>query len=187
MSQNIPSKNKNSMKNQYKTAETVAIVGVMAAFAAILSYVEAIISFSIWIPGVKIGLANIAIVVVLHLYGAKEALAVNVVRIIVVGLLFGNMFSIFFSLAGALTSFITMVLVKKTDWFTILGVSVTGGVAHNLGQMIVASIVVDTYSVLYYMPALMIAGIITGIVIGIVGNLIVKYMEIILKRKLKST
>lgn len=183
MSQNIQNKDIKTVRSHYKKSELVAIVGVIAAFAAVLSYVEAIIPFTIWIPGVKLGLANIAIVVVLYLYGSREAFAVNVVRILVVGLLFGNMFSISFSLAGAFISFVVMVLVKKTDLFTIIGVSVSGGVAHNLGQMIVASVVVDTYNVVYYMPALMIAGIITGIIIGIVGKIILKYMTGLFKIK----
>ncbi len=170
-----------NIRKERKKNETIAMVGLMAAFAAILSYIEAIIPFSIWIPGTKLGLANIAIVVVLYIYSAKEALIVNVVRIFVVGLLFGNMFSISFSLAGAIISFIAMMLVKKTDLFTAIGVSVIGGIAHNLGQMLVAVFVVDTYSIVYYMPALMFAGIITGIIIGVVSRLIIKYLADILK------
>ena len=183
MTQNIQNKDIKIVGKLHSKAQFVAIVGVMAAFAAILSYIETIIPFSIWIPGVKLGLANIAIVVILCLYGAREAFAVNIVRILVVGLLFGNMFSVSFSLAGALISFAVMVLAKKTDLFTIIGISVTGGVAHNLGQMIVASVVIETYSVVYYMPALMIAGVITGIIIGMVGKIILKYMTKIVKNK----
>lgn len=160
-----------------KRTEIIATVGVMAAFAAILSYIEALIPFSIGIPGVKLGFANIAVVVVLCMYGQREALAVNIIRIIVVGLLFANMFSIFFSMAGAFASLAVMSIVKKTDSFTLIGVSVTGGVSYNIGQMIVAALVVDSYSIIYYMPALIIAGIITGIIIGIVSKLIIKIMK----------
>lgn len=158
------------------TAEIVAVVGVMAAFAAILSYIEVLIPFSIWIPGVKLGLANIAVVVVLHLYGAREALAVNLIRIIVVGLLFGNAFSMLFSISGAAISYGAMCFAKKTDIFSVIGVSVVGGVGHNIGQIAVAALVVETYSIIYYVPALIIAGIITGIIIGIVGKLILRYI-----------
>lgn len=160
-----------------KRTEIIATIGVMAAFAAILSYIEALIPFSIYIPGVKLGFANIAVVVVLCMYGQREALAVNIVRITVTGLLFGNMFSILFSMAGALASLAVMSIAKKTDRFTIIGVSVTGGVSHNLGQTIIAALVVDSYSIIYYMPALIIAGIITGIVIGIVSKLIIRIMK----------
>ena len=159
-----------------KRNKIIAMIGVMAAFAAVLSYIEAMIAFSIWIPGVKLGLANIAVVIVLYLYGEKEALSVNVIRIIIVSLLFGNMFSMLYSLAGAAFSFIAMVLFKKMDCFSALGVSVAGGVFHNLGQAIVASFIVNTYSVMFYVPALIIAGIVTGIIIGIVSKAIIRYM-----------
>ena len=132
----------------------VAVIGVLAAFGAILSYIEAILSFSTGIPGVKIGLANIAVVVALYMYGSKNAFMINIVRIIVVGLLFGNAFSMVFSAAGAIISFVVMVLFKKTNRFSILGVSTVGGVAHNIGQIMIAALVVDSYSVIYYMPAL---------------------------------
>ena len=152
----------------------VAVIGVLAAFGAILSYIEAILSFSTGIPGVKIGLANIAVVVALYMYGSKNAFMINIVRIIVVGLLFGNAFSMVFSAAGAIISFVVMVLFKKTNRFSILGVSTVGGVAHNIGQIMIAAIVVASYSVIYYMPALFIAGIITGVIIGIVSKLLIK-------------
>lgn len=158
-----------------KTKE-IAIIGVLAAFGAILSYIEAILSLSIGIPGVKLGLANIAVVVALYLYGNKSALLVNIVRIIIVGLLFGNVFSIMFSAAGAIVSFASMILLKRMNLFSALGVSTAGGVAHNIGQIIVASIVVDRYSIIYYMPALFIAGIITGVLIGFISKLLLKYI-----------
>lgn len=152
----------------------VTVIGVLAAFGAILSYIEAILSFSTGIPGVKIGLANIAVVVALYMYGSKNAFMINIVRIIVVGLLFGNAFSMVFSAAGAIISFVVMVLFKKTNRFSILGVSTVGGVAHNIGQIMIAALVVDSYSVIYYMPALFIAGIITGVIIGFVSKMLIK-------------
>lgn len=154
----------------------VAVIGVLAAFGAILSYIEAILSFTTGIPGVKIGLANIAVVVALYMYGSKNAFMINIVRIIVVGLLFGNAFSMVFSAAGAIISFVVMVLFKKTNRFSILGVSTVGGVAHNIGQIMIAALVVDSYSVIYYMPALFIAGIITGVMIGFVSKMLIKYI-----------
>ena len=96
-----------------ETTKKVAILGVISAFAAILSYIEAIISFGFFIPGVKLGLANLAVIIVMYIYGYKDAFFLNIVRIVVVGLLFANMFSIMFSIAGAVISYITMVLLKK--------------------------------------------------------------------------
>ncbi len=171
---NIYGNNKRSNKRAY--AKSVALLGVIAAFAAILSYVEVLMSFSIWIPGAKLGFANIAIVIVLYLCGTKEAFFVNIVRIFIVGLLFGNMFSILFSLSGAFISLLFMSIAKRTGFFSIIGVSVIGGVTHNLGQILVAVFVVDSYSVIYYMPILIIAGILTGIFIGFVAGLLIKYI-----------
>ena len=173
------------IKRQKNNAKTIALLGVVVAFAAILSYIEILISFDIWIPGVKLGMANIAIIVVLYLYGPKEAIVVNIVRIIVVGLLFGNMFSILFSLAGAFISLIVMTFAKKTDLFTILGVSVAGGVAHNMGQMLVSALVVKSYSIIYYMPVLIVAGVITGVVIGIIGKTFLKSIVVFFKHDYK--
>ena len=158
-----------------RKTEKIAVVGVLAAFGAILSYIESLLSFSVGIPGIKLGLANIAVLVALYLYGTKPALCVNVVRIIVVGLMFGNVFSILFSLAGAFVSFFVMVIFKKLDSFSVIGVSTVGGVAHNIGQLVVAMAVVDNYSVMYYVPPLLVAGMLTGIVIGFVGKLLLKY------------
>ena len=160
-----------------KDTKRIAILGVIIAFAAILSYIEAIISIGMFIPGVKLGLANIAVVICFYLYGYKEALMVNVVRIIIVGLLFGNMFSISFSISGALVSYIVMVLLKKTDIFSPIGISVAGGVAHNVGQILIASLIIESYSVIYYLPILMIAGIVCGLIIGFISILVIKYMK----------
>jgi len=157
-----------------KNAGIVATLGVMSAFAAILSYVEMLVSFDIWIPGAKLGLANIAIVIALYLYGWKAAIGVNVVRIMVVGLLFGNWFSIAFSLAGAFVSFTVMVISKKSKQFSCVGVSVAGGVSHNVGQMIVAIFVIESISVVYYVPALIIIGVITGVLNGFISMIIIK-------------
>lgn len=171
------------VKRRYKSAERVAMLGLLAAFAAVLSYIETLIPFVIWIPGVKLGLANIAIVATLFMFGVKEASVVNIVRIMIVGFLFGNMFSILFSIAGAFASLIAMYMIKRTDLFSAIGVSVAGGVAHNIGQMLVSAMVVDSYSITYYIPVLIIAGIVMGIFIGIVGGLLIKYMNAILKNK----
>lgn len=159
-----------------KKTERIAVIGVLAAVGAILSYIESVLSFSLGIPGIKLGLANISVLIALYIYGALPALSVSLIRILVVGLMFGNVFSILFSMAGAMVSFIIMVLFKKIDKFSIIGVSAVGGIAHNLGQIAVALFVVDNYSVMYYLPPLYIAGIMTGIVIGTIARLSLKYM-----------
>ena len=140
----------------------------------ILSYIESILPVFVGIPGAKLGLPNMVIVLLLYLIGAKEAVCVNILRILLSGFLFGNLFSILYSLAGGLLSLAVMVILKKRGSFSVFGVSMAGGVFHNVGQLIVAMLVVETFSVAYYVPVLLIAGVITGFIIGVVANEMLK-------------
>lgn len=148
----------------------VAYMGVFLALALICSYVESLIPISFGIPGVKLGLTNIVVVLMLYCIGAKEALAVSVCRIVLAGFLFGNLFSILYSLAGGLLSFFIMWAVKRTGKLGILPVSVCGGIFHNIGQLAVAALVVENYNVFYYLPVLLLAGAATGLAIGVVAQ-----------------
>ena len=148
----------------------IAYLGVFLALALILSYVESLIPFYFGIPGVKLGLTNLIVVVMLYCTGTKEAFGVSVARILLAGVLFWNLFSILYSLAGGVLSFIVMCLLKKTGRFHVISVSVTGGISHNLGQLIAAAFVVETYDIFYYMPFLLIAGVATGFVIGMLAQ-----------------
>lgn len=145
-------------------------MGVFLALALICSYVESLIPISFGIPGVKLGLTNIVVILMLYCIGAKEALAVSACRIVLAGFLFGNLFSILYSLAGGLLSFLIMWAVKRTGKLGILPVSVCGGIFHNIGQLAVAALVVENYNVFYYLPVLLLAGAATGLVIGIVAQ-----------------
>lgn len=151
-----------------------AYLGVFAALAIIFGYVESLIPFHIGIPGVKLGLANIIAVVMLYKMGTKEAGIITVIRVLVVGFLFSNAFSIIYSLAGCFLSLVTMSLLKKRECFSIYGISMAGGVAHNIGQIAMASIVMETGSIWYYLPVLLISGVLTGLVIGIVSEEMLK-------------
>lgn len=144
----------------------VAYLGVFLALALICSYIESLIPFYFGIPGVKLGLTNIVVVLMLYCAGTKEALTISVLRIVLAGFMFGNMFSILYSLAGGLLSFFVMYLLKKTKRFGVLPISVSGGIFHNIGQIIVAALVVENYNIFYYMPVLLVAGIVTGFLIG---------------------
>lgn len=148
----------------------IAYLGVFLALALILSYVESLIPFYFGIPGVKLGLTNLIVVVMLYCTGTKEAFGVSVARILLAGFLFGNLFSILYSLAGGVLSFIVMCLLKRTGRFHVITVSVTGGISHNIGQLIAAAFVVETYDIFYYMPFLLIAGVATGFVIGMLAQ-----------------
>lgn len=146
--------------------QKTAYLGLFAAVAIIFGYVESLIPVFVGIPGIKLGLANLAVLFLLQKYTWKEAFAVSVVRIFVIGFLFGNLFSILYSLAGAVLSMAVMSFILKKTSFSLVGVSVAGGVAHNIGQLIIAMIVVSSTSLIFYAPALLISGVITGIVIG---------------------
>ncbi len=148
----------------------VAYMGVFLALALILSYVESLIPFYFGIPGVKLGLANLIVVIMLYAVGVKEAFAISMLRILLSGFLFGNLFSILYSFAGGILSFFVMWLVKRTGKFHVMSVSICGGITHNIGQILVASVIVETYSIFYYIPVLLIAGLITGMLIGVIAG-----------------
>ena len=150
----------------------IAFLGLFVALAFVLSYIEFMLPLNIGIPGAKIGIANLAVMVTLYTVGEKEAIALSIIRVILVGLTFGNISMMMYSLAGATLSLVAMLIAKRIGKFSIAGVSVLGGVFHNIGQIIVAMLVLETDSLLYYLPFLIIVGTITGVVIGIVSNLI---------------
>ena len=152
----------------------VAVFGVFTSLALILSYVELLIPINFRIPGMKLGLANLLVVILLYKGCPRDALLLSVIRILLSGLIFGNMFSIFYSLGGGLLSLAVMVFLKKTGQFTVAGISIGGGASHNVGQLLVAMFVVQTYQVGYYLPVLLIAGVITGAVIGILSAEVLK-------------
>ena len=149
----------------------VAFLGLFTAFAMILSFVESQIP-SIGIPGVKLGLPNIAIIIILYKFGYKEAFCVSILRVLLTSLLFTSALSMLYSIAGAILSFAAMLLLKK--FFNIVTVSIVGGVSHNIGQIFVAYLVTDTAQLLYYLPVLIVTGVIAGVVIGLVAALTCK-------------
>ena len=152
----------------------VAYFGVFTALALIFSYVESLIPIQLGIPGVKLGLANLIIVIALYKMRLSEVFLVSIVRILLSGFLFGNYFSILYSLAGGLLSLVVMALLKKTGDFSVMGISMAGGVSHNVGQLVVAMLVVETFSVGYYLPVLLVAGLVTGFLIGVAAGEMLK-------------
>ena len=152
----------------------VAYFGVFTALALIFSYVESLIPIQLGIPGVKLGLANLIIVIALYKMRLSEVFLLSIVRILLSGFLFGNYFSILYSLAGGLLSLVVMALLKKTGDFSVMGISMAGGVSHNVGQLVVAMMVVETFSVGYYLPVLLVAGLVTGFLIGVAAGEMLK-------------
>jgi heptaprenyl diphosphate synthase len=155
----------------------VAFLGLFTAFAMILSFVESQIPTFVAIPGIKLGLPNIAIIIILYKFGYKEAITVSLLRVLLTSLLFGTVLSMLYSIAGAVLSFIAMILLKK--FLSIVTVSVIGGVCHNIGQIVVACLVTETAQLMYYLPVLIISGVISGIVVGLVAALSYKKIEAI--------
>ena len=146
----------------HTSARRVALTGLLAALALIFSYVEVLVPFNAGVPGIKLGLANLVPLIILYRMDARYAFAANLIRVLLAGLLFSGMFAALYSLAGSVTSFLLMYLLKKTDLFSVIGVSTAGGVFHNIGQLCVA-----IYQLIHYLPVLIISGMIAGIIVGI--------------------
>ena len=152
-------------------------LSMLVATALILSFVESQIPPIVPIPGVKLGLANIVTLFALYKLGAPSALTVAVVRVSLSSLLFGSVSSFAYAMGGALLSFAVMLLLKKLGWFATFTVSIAGAVAHNIAQICVSMLILQTEVVIYHLPALLISGIITGAVIGIIGAVLLKKLE----------
>lgn len=157
--------------------ERLAKMGLLLALGMILSYVEALFPIAPSMPGVKIGLANMLVILLLYSYGWKYGAVYQFSRIFLTAMLFGNLFSCLYSLAGAVLSMAVMMGLKKVDFLDTAGVSMAGGIAHNIGQLIIAYFVVQNAAVGWYLPVLLITGTLSGYVIGFIS-------EILLKRKL---
>lgn len=156
----------------------ITFVGVMTAFAMVLSYIEMLLP-PIWsaVPGIKVGLPNIIIVFLLYKLSFKSAAAVSLLRVVMVALLFGTVMSFLYSLAGAVLSLAVMLILKKIDRFSMVGVSIAGGVFHNLGQILAAMFLMQTKEIGYYMIVLAVTGIIAGVFVGLAGALLLKYSK----------
>ena len=124
----------------------IAYLGMLMALALVLSYVESLIPFAVGIPGVKLGLTNIVTVIMLYIASPTETFLLCAFRAVLSGFMFGNAFSIIYSLAGCILSFVVMYLLKKSDKFSSVSISMVGGVCHNIGQIIVAAIVLSAYT-----------------------------------------
>lgn len=155
----------------------VAYWGVFTSAALIFSYVEALIPINFGIPGVKLGFANLITVIVLYRMSIKEAYILSFARIVLSGFIFGNLFAILYSLSGGLLSLTIMVLFKKTEKFSVYGISMAGGVFHNVGQLLIAMLVVESVSITGYLPVLLIAGLLTGLLIGVISNEMLKRLK----------
>ena len=163
------------MRNK-KTLQLTTMAFIIA-FAMILSFVESRIPAFVAIPGVKVGLANIAVIFTLYKLGIKEAITVSIIRVLLIAMLFGSAVSMIYSICGAVLSLLTMILLKKLTPLTEVAVSVTGGVMHNVGQIAAASFMLSTNVVIYYLPFLLVSGTIAGVVVGIASAILIKRVK----------
>lgn len=177
----LTNENKNPEGDRQSLGRT-AYMGLLLAFALILSYVETLIPFQTGMPGIKLGLANLAVVFCLYLFGAKEALLLTVMKAVISGAMFGSLFMAAYSLSGAVFSGAVMIGMKRTGWFHVPVVSAAGGVMHNMGQLLVAAFAVRIYGLVYYVPFLLAAGLVTGIIIGITAALALPYIQKIVRK-----
>ena len=161
-------------------SKKVAMAGMFTALAMIFSYVEVLIPINLGIPGMKLGLANLVVVVTLYTMGVPMAFVVSMIRIMLVSMTFGSFSAMLYSMAGGLLSFCGMALLKKVPNFSVIGVSLLGGVLHNTGQLLVAMAVVENINLIAYLPPLMIAGMVTGILIGIVSAQVIPRIKKVL-------
>jgi heptaprenyl diphosphate synthase len=156
-------------------------LSALIAVAMILSYVESMIPAFVAVPGVKMGLSNIATVFALYFLGWPCAICVSLVRVCLSALLFGNVVGLIYSLSGAALALLVMILLKNFDLFSNVGVSVAGGICHNAGQIIAACIVMKTSAISVYFIPLVISGTVSGVLIGVVSGMLVERLKKIIK------
>jgi len=158
----------------------IALYGLLIALAFIFSYIESLIPMPFAVPGIKLGLANLVVIIALYGIGIKESFILSMVRILLVGFTFRDPSTLLFSFAGGILSWLSMTLTLKLKLFSMVGVSIIGGIAHNIGQIIVAVIYVNNPSLIYYLPLLLISGVISGALIGLLGALTIDRLKKIL-------
>ncbi|MDO4377770.1 MAG: Gx transporter family protein [Erysipelotrichia bacterium] len=154
-----------------------ATLSLLIALAMILSFVESQIPSFFPIPGIKMGLANIAVVFALYKLSIKDAIIVSVTRVIIVSFLFGTSVTLIYSISGAVLSMIVMALMQKSERFSLVSVSIAGGVTHNIAQVIVACILLKSAVIRYYLPFLIISGMLTGVVIGLISAKLIERIK----------
>ena len=161
-----------------KKTKKLVTLAVTVALAMVLSFLESRIPAFVAIPGIKVGLANIAVIFTLYKLGPREAAIISLIRVILVSLLFGTVVSLWYSLAGAILSLTVMILIKKLTPLSTVTVSVLGGVTHNIAQIGVACLLLETNVIAYYLPFLLLSGVIAGIAVGVAGALLVKRVNL---------
>lgn len=154
---------------------------MLLALAVIMGYLEALVPVAPTIPGIKLGLANFVIILVMYMFSIREAALISILRIILVGVLLSNMSMILYSLAGAILSLSVMALLKRNPHFSLYGVSMAGGVMHNAGQLLVAGALMGFQAILWYVPFLLAAGLLAGLLLGFLVRVCYSRLENIIR------
>jgi heptaprenyl diphosphate synthase len=160
--------------NPLSKTQKIALRGMLVAVAFVLSWAESQFPTFVAVPGIKIGLTNLVVLTALYRLSTPDAVVINGVRILLAGLTFGNLFSMVYSFSGGVLSTLVMIALKKTGKFSITGVSIAGGIFHNVGQLLVAMVVLQSQGVWYYLGVLWIGGLVAGFAVGILGGMITK-------------
>lgn len=164
------------MKNKL-SVKKIAIIAIFISLALILSYVDSLIPLTIMVPGIKIGLTNVVIIFSLYMLGFHTALFISIIRVILSSVLFGSILTFAYSMTGAMLSILVMVILKNKVKLSTLTISIIGAVMHNIGQILMAIILMNTKEIIYYLPILMITGMISGTIIGIISALLIKFFK----------
>ena len=151
----------------------IASVGMLTALAMVLGFVETLIPINLGIPGMKIGLANLIVIIAFYLFDIKTGVIVSLLRIVLIAMTFGNVSMMIYSISGATLSLLCMIIAKQIKAFSMVGRSIIGVIMHNVGQIICAAVVVRTNGVFTYLPVLLIAGVVSGMLIGIAASLVI--------------
>ncbi len=159
------------MKNNI-SVKNIVLYAMLISLAVILSYLESLMPINLMIPGIKLGLANLVIIITIYLLGGRAAIFISIARIILAACTFGNMAAFIFAISGAFLSLFSMLIAIKANKFSMLGVSIIGGIMHNVGQILMAVLLLENLLIFSYLPYLMIAGIVSGAIIGILANLV---------------
>lgn len=160
-----------------KETKKFAILSIMIGLSLVLSYVDSLIPIVVTIPGIKLGLANIATIYVLYRLGIKEAIIVSILRVFLSALLFGTVVTLSYSIVGATLSLVIMIVFKRISSLHMITISILGAVMHNMGQIGVAMFIMSTKEIIYYLPILVITGVISGIGVGLLAILVLKYTQ----------
>ncbi|HHU53555.1 MAG TPA: Gx transporter family protein [Clostridiaceae bacterium] len=156
----------------------ITFLAMLIAISMILSYLESFLPQIYIVPGIKLGLANIPVMFAIFKLKPSDALIISGIRILLLSMLFRNFLSFLFSITGGLMSIGLMLLCKKMKFFSILGISVVGGVSHNLGQILIAVFIANTPGLFFYLPILIVSGTLAGIAIGLICNLLVNRIQL---------